>query len=210
MENEPDIKILIIDDHQILIDGIKKLLFQSKFKVIAEANNRAEALAVISITDIDIIICDISIPDINNGMLIIKEIRKKFPEIKIVVLSMHDERSIVYDAINYGVSAYLLKNINQEQLICALKKVQMNKFYISEEISDYLVEKFRNAPDPFLSDRESEILKLIIREYSNKTIAETLFISERTVETHRKNIYRKTNSNTIVGLIKYAIENKLG
>ena len=209
MNNDPEVKVLIIDDHQILLDGVKKLLFQSRFKVVAEAVNRTEAMAVLLNSKIDIVICDISIPDINSGISLIEEIRKKFPKTKIVVLTMHDERSIVHDVISLGIDAYLLKNINMSQLIEALERVSINKFYISEEISDCLLEKFRNTAKPILSDRESEILKLIIREYSTKKIAEELYISDRTVETHRKNIYRKTNTTNIVGLIKYAIENKL-
>ena len=209
MNNNTEVKVLIIDDHQILIDGVKKLLSQSRFKVVAEAKNKAEAMSALLNNEIDIVICDISIPDINSGILLIEEIRNKFPKIKIVVLTMHDERSIVHDVINNGINAYLLKNINLTQLLEALNKVSNDKFYISEEISYYLLEKFRNTAKPILSDRESEILKLIVREYSTKQIAEELFISDRTVETHRKNIYRKTNTTNIVGLIKYAIENKL-
>lgn len=114
------------------------------------------------------------------------------------------------DVIQLKVNAYLLKNITQSQLITALRRVKENKLYISEELSHLLMEKIQDkTEDRLLSSRELEVLKLIAREFSNSKIAQTLFISERTVESHRKNIFRKTNTHSIVGLIKYAMENKL-
>jgi two-component system, NarL family, nitrate/nitrite response regulator NarL len=209
MQTQNNLQVLIVDDHQILIDGVKKLLYDTRFNVVSECTRAADAMKILANNKIDIAICDLSLPEVSDGIELIKGIRKGFPLVKIVVLTMHDERCIVHDIINYGVSAYLLKNINQIQLVHALERVNANKFYISEDISDILLDKFQTASDMFLSERESEILKLVIREYSNKQLAETLFISERTVETHRKNIYKKTNTNNIVGLIKFALEHKL-
>ena len=199
----------MVDDHQILIDGIKNILEEKEFIIVAEALDSRSALEFLEKHPVEIIITDISMPG-EDGIELIKKVKKLYPEIKIIVLSMHEEKGIVQDAIQLGVNGYLLKNITQQQLLHAIQRVKENKFYISEEIAHILVENIHDKTDTrLLSKRELEILKLIAREYSNKHIAETLFISERTVETHRKNIFRKTNTHTVVGLIKYAIENKL-
>ncbi|MCK4664267.1 MAG: response regulator transcription factor [Bacteroidales bacterium] len=202
-------KILIVDDHQILIDGIKGLLPCDEFEIAGEAYDYNTALEILKGKDVDIIISDIQLPG-KNGIELIKDVKQQYPDIKIIVLSMHNEKSIVQEAIKLGVNAYLLKNISQEQLLKALHLVLENKFYISEEIADILVEQVQeNSPSKLLTQRELEILKLIAKEKSNRQIADSLFISERTVESHRKNIFRKTNTKTVVGLIKYAIENLL-
>ena len=203
------LKLLLVDDHQILIDGIKNMLEDSDNYIIIEAESSVSAMEILNNSKIDIIITDIQMPE-EDGIELIKKVKKIYPDIKIVVLSMHDEKSIVMEAINLGVNAYLLKNISQKKLITALEKVQAGAFYISEEISHIIIESInmRNK-GKLLSDRELEILKLISKELSNKKIADKLFISERTVESHRKNIFAKTNTKTVVGLIKYAIKNKL-
>ncbi|OFX36640.1 MAG: hypothetical protein A2X08_10875 [Bacteroidetes bacterium GWA2_32_17] len=202
-------KILLVDDHQILIDGIKNMLEEKGFIIVNKAYDTLSALEFLEKYPVEIIITDISMPG-EDGIELIKKVKKLYPEIKIIVLSMHEEKGIVQDAIQLGVNGYILKNITQQQLLRAIQRVKEDKFYISEEIAHILVENIHDKTDTrLLSKRELEILKLIAREYSNKHIAETLFISERTVETHRKNIFRKTNTHTVVGLIKYAIENKL-
>ncbi len=202
-------KLLIVDDHQILLDGLGNMLDNKEFIIIDKVYDAESALESLEKNEIDIMITDINMPG-SDGLSLIKKVKKLHPNLKIIVLSMHEERSIVLDAIQLEVDAYLLKNITKEQFLRALRLVKMNKFYISQEISHLLIEKIHNkSKDRVLSDREHEVLKLIAREFSNKQIAKALFISERTVETHRKNIFRKTNTKSIVGLIKYAIENKL-
>ncbi len=202
-------KLLIVDDHQILLDGINNMLNNEEFVIVAKAENTLSALKALETHDIDIMITDINMPG-DDGLVLIKKVKKQYPNLKIMVLSMHEERSIVLDAIQLKINAYLLKNVTQQQFVRALQLVKANKFYISEEISHLLIEKIQSKTNNrILSEREHEVLKLIAREYSNKQIAKALFISERTVESHRKNIYRKTNTKSIIGLIKYAIENKL-
>ncbi|MCD4791815.1 MAG: response regulator transcription factor [Bacteroidales bacterium] len=202
-------KILIVDDHQILIDGIKGLIPCNEFEIAGEASCYNTAVEMLKGKDIDIIISDIQLPG-KTGIELIKEVKQQYPDIKIIVLSMHNEKSIVLKAVKLGINAYLLKNISQEQLLKALYSVLENKFYISEEIAGILVEQAQdNSPRKLLTKRELEILKLIADEKSNRQIADTLFISERTVESHRKNIFRKTNTKTVVGLIKYAVDNLL-
>jgi DNA-binding NarL/FixJ family response regulator len=202
-------KVVLVDDHPILIDGVRNMLDGDQYVVVGEAYDGIQALNVLASSQADILITDIQMPE-SDGLKLIREVRALHPEVRIVVLSMHDERSIVMDAIRLGVKAYLLKNINRQKLLRALSSVRADVFYISEEISHLLVEDLHaRVRERLLSDRELEILRLIAREFSNKQIADTLFISERTVESHRKNIFRKTNTRSVVGLIKYAIKNGL-
>lgn len=202
-------KLFLVDDHHILIDGIRNMLDEKEYTVVATAADYDSTVNLLHNTEIDILISDIELPG-KDGIELIKYVKTHFPAVKIVVLSMHDERCIVEDAVRLGINAYCLKNITQQQFLNALNKVKAEKFYISEDISYILAESLQNKTDQrLLSEREIEIIKLIAKEYSNKQIADTLFISERTVETHRKNIFRKTNSQSVVGLIKYAIEHKI-
>ncbi|MCF8304734.1 MAG: response regulator transcription factor [Bacteroidales bacterium] len=202
-------RILLVDDHRILIDGMRKLLPEEEFEVVAEATDGASALSILRQKMIDMLICDIQMPGM-NGLELIREARKDDPGLKIVVLSMFDERSMVLEALQSGVNAYLLKNAPQDEMVLAIRRVRDGKTYFSQDISNHLLGQFDpEAEKHNLSKRELEILKMIAKEYSNKEIARQLFISERTVESHRKNIYRKTNTESIIGLIKYAIEHEL-
>lgn len=202
-------QILLVDDHFILLDGLTNILNENGFYVAAKAHNAAVALKILAQQKIDLVLTDIQMPG-EDGIELVKKIKKNYPDIKIVILSMHSERSIVLDALQYKIDGYLLKNISEQQMVKALKTVMLGKFYVCEEISHLLVERFHTEQNSrLLSKRETEVLKLVAKELSNKEIAATLFISERTVESHRKNIFRKTNTHSVIGLIKYAIENKL-
>jgi DNA-binding NarL/FixJ family response regulator len=146
-----------------------------------------------------------------TGLELFKKIKPSYPKMKVAVLSMHDEASLVRNVLKEGINGYLLKNIQQFELRNALKQISMGYPYVSPEITKLMMSEM-NQPEEkseLLTEREREILKLITREFSNKQMAEKLFISERTVETHRKNIFRKTNTNTLVGLIKFAFEHNL-
>ncbi|MCF8304202.1 MAG: response regulator transcription factor [Bacteroidales bacterium] len=203
------LKLLIVDDHQILIDGLFNMLDQSYYQIVDQAHNAGEALEILEQKEVDLLVCDLEMPGM-PGIDLIRIIKERYPHIKILVLSMHDEKSIVTEAVKLGINGYLLKNISQDKLLQAIERARHNKFYISEELTDILAENISTkSPKELLTVRELEILKLIVNEHTNKEIAKTLFISERTVESHRKNIFRKTNSKSLVGLIKYTIDNKL-
>lgn len=203
------VRLLVVDDHQILIDGLYNMLQDTPYQIINKAQNSEQALEILETEQVDIIICDLQMPG-TSGLDLIRTIRKKYPRLKIIVLSMHDEKGIVSEAIKLGISAYLLKNISQQKLIYALEKATEDKFYISEELTDVLGDIIsKKSPRELLTVRERQILKLIVNEMTNKEIAGNLFISERTVETHRKNIFRKTKTKSLVGLIKFTIDNKL-
>ena len=209
---EQKIKIIITDDHQMLVDGIISLLKgEKKFEIIGTANNGNEALALIEKNQPDILLTDINMPEM-NGVELTKNVKTKFPQIKIIALSMFGDQHAISEMLDAGVNGYILKNTGKEELVAAIEKVNDGGVFYSREVSDQmmrtLTDKSKNET-PSLTTRETEIVKLIAKEYSNAQIAKELFISERTVETHRKNIFRKTNTTSLVGLIKFAFANNL-
>ncbi|MBN9292726.1 MAG: response regulator transcription factor [Flavobacteriia bacterium] len=214
MNAEEKIKLMIVDDHQMIIDGIKSLLRKEKqFEFIAEATSGEQGVEMLKVTVPDIVIADISMPGM-DGKELIKYIKEQFPEIRILVLSMHNDAEIIGDVMLLEAEGYILKNTGREELVKALQKIADGGTFYSEEVFQTLIKKQKefireNRAQLVLSDREIEIIRLITLEYSNEEIAEQLFISKRTVETHRKNINFKTNVKTVIGLVKYAIRNEL-
>ncbi len=206
----PKMKILLCDDHEVLLDGLKSLLEKEEdLDIVATAKNTAEAFEKLAIQRPDMLISDYNLPD-GNGLDIVKSCKEKYPEIKIIVLSMHSEGHLVKEIIKAGIDGYVLKKDSHEELVSAIRAVKNGKTYFSSDVNKILVGGlFETEEQKLLSDREREILTLISKEYTNKKIAEELHISERTVETHRKNIFRKTGTNNLVGLIKYAFANNL-
>ena len=203
-------KILLVDDHVILMDGIKSLLEGvEEFEVVAAKSSAEEALLYLQHHEIDILVSDYNLPGM-DGLDLVKAVKRILPEIKVIILSQHDEVHLVKEILKEGVHGYILKKDTHIELVSAIKQISKGKMFMSNEINQMLVESL-NFPEEhkLLTDREREILKLIAQEYTNKMIAEALFISERTVETHRKNIFRKTKTNSLVGLIKFAYSNNL-
>lgn len=203
------IKLLIVDDHRIVLDGLKSLFDKdSQFEIIGVANTAEEALRFLQDAQPDILLTDYSLPGL-TGLELAVVVKEKYPLVKRVILSMHDEGLLVKQVLKEGVDGYLLKSIQQSELKLALFQIMDGFPYISPEITRMMLAKMNEKPGELLSERERQVLNLIAKEFSNKQIAEQLFISERTVETHRKNIFRKTNTTSLVGLIKYAFANKL-
>ncbi len=205
------IKVLLVDDHHIILDGLTSLIATDpQFHVIASLQSGEQVLEFLQHDQPDILLTDYSLPGM-TGLELFKKVKSSFPKVKVAILSMHDEASLVRNILKEGVNGYLLKSIQQFELRNALKQIAMGYPYVSPEITRIMMTEL-NQPEQkgdLLTDREREILRLIAKEYSNKQMAEKLFISERTVETHRKNIFRKTNTNTLVGLIKFAFEHNL-
>ncbi len=207
------INIVIVDDHQIVIDGIRSLLEDHEaFNIVACSTSAKQMLETLQHTHTDILLTDIMMPEM-NGQQLAKEVRKQFPAVKILALSMSGQGDIVNEMINDSdIAGYVLKNIGKEELSNAIIKIAGGGIYFSEQVLDEL-ERFGNMKkqneEAHLTQREVEIIKLIEKELSNKEIADQLYISERTVETHRKNIFRKTKTNSVIGLVKYAYEHKL-
>jgi two-component system nitrate/nitrite response regulator NarL len=205
--------LAIVDDHQIVIDGLKSLLQgYDSFKVVLECTQPQMVPALLEKTKVDILLTDVMMP-VMNGAELSRLVHKQFPHIKILALSMSGQGSLVNQMIeDADIAGYVLKNIGKKELILALEKIYAGGIYFSEEVLNEMTkagEKKKENEEARLTAREIEILKLIEKEYNNKQIAETLFLSERTVETHRKNIFRKTKTSGVIGLIKYAYEHKL-
>ncbi len=190
------------------MDGLKSLLSKiENIEIAGVANNGDEGLEQLRKTKADLVITDLNMPGI-DGLEFIKTIRNDFPPTKIIVLSLHDEPHFIRNIMKLRVQGYILKNDASSELVEAVERVLDGKTFFSSKINQVLMEQI-DEPDKLLTDRELQIVKLIVQEFSNKQIAGQLFISERTVETHRKNIFRKTETNNIVGLIKFAYNNKL-
>ncbi len=202
--------ILLADDHRILLDGVKSLINNlPDFEVKDVASTAMQALELLKKNNYHILITDYEMPGL-TGLELIKAARAAQPEIKVIVLSMHDDPAVVRELLRAGINGYVLKKDTHSTLVEALRKVIENKKFLSEDISDILIQFTDRAEDQgVLTAREEEILKLVAKEYTSKQIADILFISERTVETHRKNILRKTGSPNLVALIKYAYANNL-
>jgi two-component system, NarL family, nitrate/nitrite response regulator NarL len=199
--------VLLVDDHRILLEGMKNLL-QEPYEVKATASSGQEALELIKNQDFDVLITDYEMPGI-NGLDLVKAMSAAQPEAKVIVLSMHDDPSVVRELFRAGASGYILKKDTYNNLTAALQKVTDGKRFMSDAIAEVLINDSPEETNGPLTPREIEILKLVTREMSSKQIAEILFISERTVETHRKNILKKTGATNLAGLVKYAYVNNI-
>ena len=207
------ISLAIVDDHRIVIDGLKSLLKgHPSFNVNIESTKPEEMIGLLSENSVDILLTDIMMP-VMTGAELAKKVKEQFPEIKILALSMSGQGDLVNQMIDDSdISGYVLKNLGKQELIAALEKIAGGGVYFSREVLDEMSkagERKKTADEVHLTMREIEIIRLIEQEKNNKQIAENLFISERTVETHRKNIFRKTKTSGLIGLIKYAYEHQL-
>jgi DNA-binding NarL/FixJ family response regulator len=208
-----DYGIVLADDHVMLRNGIKKIIEESDdMKVVAETGDGLELLNLLKNINPHMIILDISMPNL-RGIEAAHEIKMVYPEIKIVILTMHKNKEYLYHALSAGADGYLLKEDTGEELLTAITKIRRGGIYLSpilsEELTDELIGFYRNGRKPLddpLTIREKEVLKLIAEEKSSKEIANLLFISVRTVGHHRASIMKKLNINKIAGLVKYAIQ----
>ncbi|MFB9079220.1 response regulator [Flavobacterium procerum] len=208
------INLLIADDHTMFLQGLISLLVQeSNITIVDKAINGIEALEIINKGVVDFIILDISMPDM-DGIELSKILRKKHPNIKILIVSTHSNVMIISRLIRIGVNGYLLKNAEKEELLKAINTIANGENYFAEELaekhslnSSKIEKQVSNLTE--LSSREKEILILIAHEYNTAEIAEKTFISLNTVNTHRRNLLSKLNAKNTAGLVKYAVENGL-
>ena len=206
-------KLLVVDDHILMLEGIVSLLRTEELFQVDVANNGYEALDKIKRSDYDICLLDIGMPGM-DGIATSKLIKTEKPQIKIIILTTYNDQAIVRELIETGISGYVLKNSTKKELIEAIHKVAAGGMYFSDDIhsaiinnySTYIREKkqFQAGETVALTQREKEVLKLLAREYTNDAIARELKISFRTVETHRKNMMQKTKSHNLAGLLKFA------
>ncbi|MBW6460332.1 MAG: response regulator transcription factor [Bacteroidales bacterium] len=209
------INVLIADDHQLLIDGIKTVLEEVEdISVVAEASNGYKVLEKLeSGIQVDVILMDINMP-LLDGLNCTKMVVKKFPDVKVIALSQYDEKRFVKQMVKNGASGYLLKDTAKDILVKAIKTVHGGEKYFCERLSLRLINQELKMQDtkalfPKLSRREVEILRLIGKEYSSQQIADKLFISFHTVESHRANLMFKAGVKNTAGLMRWAVENDL-
>lgn len=207
-----DLKIVLVDDHKILRDGLKNMIEKyPNFKVIGEATNGREALSLTQKLNPDMVIMDVAMQGL-NGVDATQQIVQQSPDTKIIGLSMHSNKRFILGMFKAGAFGYLLKDSDSGELIEAIKTVAHGKKYISQRISGAIVDELispTKKEESELSQREKEILQLIAEGKSSKEIAEILFLSSKTVDSHRKNIMDKLELYTIPDLTKYAIKTGL-
>jgi DNA-binding NarL/FixJ family response regulator len=210
------VRILIADDHKILREGLKSLLEkQPEFAVVAEAQDGLSAISEAKKHKPDIAILDIGMPDL-NGIEVTRRIRSEMAETRVIALSMHADRRFVMGILEAGAKGYLLKDSAFAELVTAVTAVAKGKMYLSPSIAETVVKNSLEKLDRkdegssvLLSGREREVLQMIAEGKSTKEIALKLFVSTKTVETHRKQIMDKLNIRTVAGLTKYAIREGL-
>ena len=209
------IKIIIADDHQMFIDGIKSLLVNEKgIKLVGEALNGKEVLLLLDKEKADIVLLDVNMPEM-DGIEATKQIRQRYPLVKILMLTMYNNQEFVFGLMNAGASGYILKNTGKAELLEAIKSVNEGKTFYSKEVTETILQNFTKKPEEqrveaaHLTEREKDVLKLIAQEYNTQEIAAKLFISTNTVETHRKNLLSKLQAKNIAGLVKFAIQTGL-
>jgi len=200
------IRLGITDDHQIVIDGLSALLKdKSAVQIICTANNGKDMLRLLDENEIDILLTDVMMPGM-SGLELASEVKHQHPDIKIIALSMNGEGVIVDQLINQAsIAGYLLKQTDVHELMAAIQKVYNGGIYFPDTILNALEAQSRlrqQVDTAHLTQREKEIIALMEKDLSNKQIADQLDISVRTVETHRKNIFRKTGTNNVLSLVK--------
>ncbi len=206
------IKLLLADDHHLFLDGLISLLKRERDFIIEDTTgNGTEALNLALRKDYDVCLLDISMPGM-DGIEVCKKIKEAKPNQKIIMLTTYDDSGIIMQMIHTGVSGYLLKNCTKRQLVDAIRTVASGKLYFTEEVhravmsKHALIVKQQQEPkeQPMLTPRETEVVQLLAKEYTNEKIATALKISYRTVETHRKNMMQKTSAHNLAGLLKFA------
>ena len=211
------IKVLVVDDHPVLRKGVRSLLAaDSQYTVVAEAGDGVEALKCVSTHKPDLIVMDINMPEL-GGILVTERITKDFPDIKVIILSMYEDRQSAVDAFRAGAKGYVLKGGDAGEILLAADKVMSGLKYLSPPLADEITRDFveiirgEQAMEPFesLSLREREVLKLVAEGCTTKDIAEKLCLSPTTIKSYRNNVMKKLKVNDTVGLVKVAIQKRL-
>jgi two-component system response regulator NreC len=211
------IRVLLADDHTILRAGLKMMLnIQPDIEVIGEASDGKQAIAEAQRLSPDVILMDITMPEC-NGIEATRQVKRILPDTRVLVLTMHENEEYLFQVLRAGASGYILKEAADTELISAIRSVYAGRFYLSPSaqslmIGDYLLRvRTGEERDSYsaLTEREREILKLVAEGYTNNQIAEQLFISPKTVDTHRTHIMDKLNLHSRAELVKYAMRRGL-
>jgi two-component system response regulator NreC len=210
------IRVLLADDHTLIRSGIATLLQSNKdFLVVGEAEDGEEAIRKAGELRPTVVVLDLSMPKV-SGIDATKQIKKKYPEVNILVLTMHENEEYVYQILKSGAAGYVLKSAGKDELISAIRAAAKGEKFFSPRISQIMAEGYvrrveqvsaeMEQGDVPLTRREREVLVLVVDGMTNQQIADQLFISPRTVDTHRTNIMQKLNIHDIANLVRYAIE----
>lgn len=205
-------KIILVEDHVLVRNGIKSLLVND-FEIIGECDNGLELIESLKKVTPDVILMDVSMPKM-GGIEALQIVAQNYPEIGVIMLSMHEEPEYLVQSIQAGASSYLLKNVEKEELTLAIQKVAKGEKYINNHSAMLLSQGLTNLKKQkskaiTITEREKEVLNCVVDGLSNKQIASQLFISVRTVETHRNNLLKKFSAQNTADLIKKAHENKI-
>ena len=207
---QSEIRVVLVDDHQVVIDGLNAMLNScAHLKIVGQARNGKEAIQAVSVLKPDVVLMDINMPEL-NGIESCRIIMQDHPDIKIIMLSMLKEYSMMTKALRQGAVGYVLKNEGRDELIKAINSVMIGKKYISEEFKKLEEqEHLKTANHIRISRRERQVLKLIVDEFTMKDIATKLFISQNTVIAHRKNLMMKLGAKNTAGLVRVAVSQGL-
>ena len=208
------IKVFITDDHQLVIDGVKSILEEAEdIEVVGEALSGEATLEGLNKVEVDVLLLDLRMPNGMGGMEVAKELLSRENPIKILVLTMYNEPQVTKQLLEIGVLGCLLKNSGKKDMLNAIHKVNKGERHFDSEVTNTLfdsIDKSKKAAEKVeLTNREREVLKLIANELTTNEIADKLFISTHTVETHRKNLLSKLNVKNIAGLVRFAVKNHL-
>lgn len=207
------IRILLVDDHQIILDSLSLLFdLMDGITLVDAVNDSRKVLQILEEKTVDMLITDMSMPYM-NGIELSFQVKEKFPDMKILMLTVNDQGDRIQDAFKAGISGYVMKKAGRVELENAIRNIAAGQLHFSQEVMRTLLST-KEGDDQFekikhLTKREVEIIKLIVREYSSAEIAEKLFISQGTVETHRHNIFKKLDVKNAIGLVKFALKYKL-
>jgi DNA-binding NarL/FixJ family response regulator len=211
------LKLLLADDHHLFLDGLQSLLCKEKDMLVGDAvNTGTDALRLALTNQYDICLLDISMPGM-DGIEVCKQVKAANANQKIIMLTTYDDNGIITEMIQTGVNGYLLKNCTKTQLLEAIRAVASGRLYFTDEAhraimvnySTLVKQQQKPIEQPTLTPRETEIVQLLAKEFTNEKIAKALKISYRTVETHRKNIMQKTGARNLAGLLKFAYEHNV-
>jgi DNA-binding NarL/FixJ family response regulator len=212
------IRVMIADDHNMFVEGIESILDGiDHIQVVSKCFTGPEVFEKLATTPADVILLDINLPGM-NGLEVCQKLSKEYPDVKVLALSMHNEESFVTEILKYGALGYILKNTGKKELISAIETINNGQSYFSDAVTETIMKSLVNQRsgskksatiNPKISRREKDVLDLIVKEYTTQEIADTLFISLKTVESHRRSLLTKLNVRNTAGLVRVAIEHQL-
>jgi len=212
--NKEVYNIILADDHEIFLDSLSALVSsEENMEVLTKAHNGKELINLVKENQPDLCIVDMDMPEM-NGLQASESLLRIYPKLRIMILTMHKEKSLIKKMISLGIKGYLLKTCDKEEFIFAINQILKNKTYFSDEVIETMVKddayETQGSPDiskiATLSDREKEVIHLLCDGLNNKQIADKLFVSHKTIDNHRTNIMRKLDVHNIVGLIRFCLK----